>query len=448
MATENNTFKPEDFGGSRKISPEEASAGRAARKAATDAGHKPGSPAWRAAFEAHLNGQTVDAPNALQTTSLIFSRGYEGFEQATEWVIKRFIGVGTFGCMIGPSGSYKTFAAVDMACCVASGKAWAGVYKISNAGPVLYLAGEGVQGVKKRIKAWAQQHPGYEAATRNIFIHAGGVDMASDAAQNEIKLAIREIADLTGVRPALIVIDTLGKSLNGDENLTKDMRPFINGCQKVQFITGISTLAVHHTAKGVSRDGSDGISHGGRGSGALYDDSDFEIQIRKDGEQRVGISHSKAKDVEMERAFALELVEQVLATDQDGEPIISMAVAGPKLPVTERSPDGVPFDTNAATGVRLALLWLDTQPEKRGLQSECVSHLEERGLSKASAKRFIEKAKEDGLIADESLSPRKTMLKLLIPVAQPYVDQAADDGKQSPEYEPGSWGGNDSDLPY
>ena len=56
----------------------------------------------------------------------------------------------------GPSGSYKSFAAVSLACHVATGKG--GIATRVERGAVLYIAGEGWPRCVTRIRAWCDQY--------------------------------------------------------------------------------------------------------------------------------------------------------------------------------------------------------------------------------------------------------------------------------------------------
>ncbi|MGV1006822.1 MAG: bifunctional DNA primase/polymerase, partial [Candidatus Nanopelagicales bacterium] len=58
--------------------------------------------------------------------------------------------------IMGKSGSYKTFVALDMACAVATKRPWFG-YE-TDGGPVVYVGAEGARGITKRVRAWEREH--------------------------------------------------------------------------------------------------------------------------------------------------------------------------------------------------------------------------------------------------------------------------------------------------
>ncbi len=63
----------------------------------------------------------------------------------------------SFVALYGPPASFKSFIAMDIAECIASGRPWLGK-EINGTGPVLYIAGEGHGGIGARIAAIKQHH--------------------------------------------------------------------------------------------------------------------------------------------------------------------------------------------------------------------------------------------------------------------------------------------------
>jgi hypothetical protein len=82
---------------------------------------------------------------------------------------------------------------------------------------------------------------------------------------------------ITGMKPALIVIDTLARCFGaGNENVQQDMNAFVRGCDTVRRAApGATVLVVHHTGWDASRE---------RGSNALRAASDTMIRLARQGE--------------------------------------------------------------------------------------------------------------------------------------------------------------------
>lgn len=72
----------------------------------------------------------------------------------TNWLIKPYLDEGALAMLFVEPGSMKSFLAIDMAYCIATGKEWHG-YPVRKSGPVFYIAGEGFTGLSKRLRAWS-----------------------------------------------------------------------------------------------------------------------------------------------------------------------------------------------------------------------------------------------------------------------------------------------------
>jgi RecA-family ATPase len=78
-----------------------------------------------------------------------------------KWLIPGLLAAESFAVLYGPPGSAKTFLALELALSIASGiEGSAGLGKPVESGAVIYVAGEGVRGIRKRIEAWERQSHG------------------------------------------------------------------------------------------------------------------------------------------------------------------------------------------------------------------------------------------------------------------------------------------------
>jgi phage/plasmid primase-like uncharacterized protein len=69
-----------------------------------------------------------------------------------KWVVDDYIEADSLAQVFGDPGGGKSFVAIDLACCVATGKPWHG-HDVKQ-GSVFYIAGEGHNGLARRLKAW------------------------------------------------------------------------------------------------------------------------------------------------------------------------------------------------------------------------------------------------------------------------------------------------------
>ena len=119
------------------------------------------------------------------------------------------------------------------------------------------------------------------------------IDMTSSSASSQLSDAVREFEKVKGVRPKLLIIDTLNRSFgDGDENSTQDMTKFVKSCDAFRADSGCDIIVIHHSGKDVLR--------GARGSSVLKAALDTEFSVARIGEdmrgRNVTLSCTKIKD--------------------------------------------------------------------------------------------------------------------------------------------------------
>lgn len=211
-----------------------------------------------------------------------------------EYLIDGWLVADTLAGMIGRSGSGKSFCALTMALCIASDREFFGCEV--KAGPAFYLAGEGVAGLTRRAKAWAKVN---DAALEAVPLFIA--DRLPPLTENvgAIVAAIGAMLAQHGP-PRLIVIDTLARAFNGeDENSAAAMSHFVAALDRMRAeLQGVTVLVIHHT-------GHDGAR--ARGSSAYYAALDVEIMIERDKNDRVSMNNTKSKDAAPPDPLLLEL---------------------------------------------------------------------------------------------------------------------------------------------
>lgn len=237
-----------------------------------------------ACFGDQAASQPVVPPYRFLTLAEVFSEPTN-----TDWLVNNYLEAGTLGVLFGESGAMKTFVALDLALSIASGHEWHG-NAIEKAGPVLYVAGEGYRGLKRRVRAWAVGHNIADINSIPFFPADKPARLRDEMSVLAVVEAIKNLAEQHG-DPRLIVIDTLNRCFGpgGDENSTADMTKFVDALDELRNLFGCAILVVHHTGQGDETRS--------RGSSALHCAIDVEFRLAKSGNARV-LSCTKSKDHE------------------------------------------------------------------------------------------------------------------------------------------------------
>jgi len=253
----------------------------------------------------------------IQLPKVELQYGSTGYDKEQSFVIKGLIPECSFVSIYGPSGSYKSFLALDWACHIATGKDWDG-HKVKQ-GAVLYVAGEGGFGVTQRIRAWELKHQ--VTSLDNLARLPAPIFPADNDQISTMIEYCREIEAKTDQGLKLIILDTLARCYGGnDENSSRDMGAFIKGCDTIKQLTGATVMVVHHSGKNVDS--------GGRGSSSLPAALDVEYRVSRDGEdqQALVLTCSKMKDAEQPDPKAYDLTSVHIRTDSDGDDVNSLCL--------------------------------------------------------------------------------------------------------------------------
>ncbi|MGO9475688.1 MAG: AAA family ATPase [Rhodomicrobium sp.] len=231
-----------------------------------------------------------------------------------QWTIKGLLPAKGLAVIYGPPGCGKSFLALHAALHIAAGREWAQC-RVRQAG-VIYIAAEGQSGFVNRVHE-ARRKLGLPADTPFglITVAPNLGTQKGDAA--ELIEEIKKQAEAFGWAIALIVIDTLSRTLYGADESKEGMGFFISNCGLIAEAFACLSLAVHHTGKDEAL--------GMRGWSGLHGACDAEWEVSaKNGKHSVFIP--KMKDGADGLTWDFDLVTVEIGRDEDGEPVTTCTV--------------------------------------------------------------------------------------------------------------------------
>lgn len=186
----------------------------------------------------------------------------------------------------GLPGQGKSFLALDVGSCVATGRPWHG--RAVQRAPVLYMVAEGLSGVRARKRAWEER---YGSVGADLRFYAGAEQIAGEDWEIFTALCVE-------LGAGLVVVDTQARATAGrNENLPADMGPVVAGLDALRVATGACVLLIHHKSKN---------GEGGRGTNAVEGAMQSEFDCSKTG-PTVTLRTTRQKDSDASLRLALTL---------------------------------------------------------------------------------------------------------------------------------------------
>ena len=189
-------------------------------------------------FREMFSESTAPAPKLFEKASEFFNTAIK-----IEYLIHKVFEANSLISITGPSGQFKSFIAVCIGCAVATGTEWNS--RATRKGAVLYLAGEGRNGIKRRVAAWCLVN-GIDMAQLEFYLSKQTLMMDGS---NIDSIA----SEMAGIDVALVIIDTTARHIDGHENDTKDMCRYIAAVDALKDRLGATGAMIHHTGHDASR---------------------------------------------------------------------------------------------------------------------------------------------------------------------------------------------------
>lgn len=185
------------------------------------------------------------------------------------WLIDDVIEQESLVSVFGAPKSGKSFVAIAMAASIAAGNDFFG-HKVKKKSSVLYVAGEGLRGIRSRCSILDDRE---SLADAPFYISNRTVRINDDADFTaliaEIEMIVASHGELN-----LLVLDTFQRVFSGNENSSEDVGAFISKLDKLIADYKCCVLMVHHTGHG--------NADRARGSSVIPASLDNEFKVVRD----------------------------------------------------------------------------------------------------------------------------------------------------------------------
>lgn len=248
------------------------------------------------------------------------------------WLVKGVLTAGEVSIWYGAWGSGKSFLVTDCAMAIARGNRWMGNKTLQ--GLVMYQAGEGGLGLRKRLRAYRQYHKLPNNDDIPFVLLPARIDIfANDIDMNKLIAELQGWAAFYDHTLRLLVLDTLNAAAPGaDENTSRDIGPVLNRARKIAEATGAHVALVDHTPKdgGSPRGWSGKMGNIDNGIAIARTDK-FDRQLSEDGTRFYDReirewTVAKQKDEQDRKSMQFVLKRVVLGKDEEGDEISSCIV--------------------------------------------------------------------------------------------------------------------------
>lgn len=321
------------------------------------------------AKEAEAMASAEKAMRELLSVEQLLARG----DEVTEWLVKNIVvrkGITIIG---GAPGCYKSFLAQHLALSVAHGEEWLEQFETKR-GSVLYVDEE--NGDVLLAKRYKQLLAGHEQeAPTNLFssIFQG---LQLDKAEGEIHLT--ELVTFTQAK--LVVIDSMVRCMDGEEDKSRDVRQVFETLKGVKEATGCSVVVLHHLRKGEgNRKGMNDL----RGSGDFPAMADVIVLVTHNPvSRRVRLTMVKNRYINLAELRPWEVTVTNPLGAEESIRFTHSGIADEELSVAEE-------------GLELLKEWVHENGVQEFSYGDVLSHLKSRGKTKYGVGQTLDLAQKE-----------------------------------------------------
>ncbi len=231
--------------------------------------------------------------------SISFVQASEIELKPIKWLVKDYFESHAITFLYGDTEAFKTFICLDIACAIATGEDWIPDCPTKQ-GLVLYICGEGRNGIRRRLEAWSKHNK--QPIPENLLISDMSTDLSDTDAISDLVGAIESL----GTKPAVVIVDTFARNYtDGGENANDDIGKFYSVVEATLVKTyDCSVIVTHHPGKDTSK--------GMRGGASLKQNADAVYKVKREdsGEQMFTVMKpEKMKDAERPKDVMFEAIK-------------------------------------------------------------------------------------------------------------------------------------------
>jgi hypothetical protein len=252
------------------------------------------------------------------------------------YLVKGLLPLTGLAVIWGPPKTYKSFWTLDVGFHVAEGKDYRG--RRVQQRPVVYVALEGQEGMRKRVEAYCQRFDIDDSTFFNFILTSLNLRAQAGTLMEDLD---RQLLTY----PGMIIIDTFNRSLVGSESRDEDVAAYLAAAGKVQEHFGCLVVLVHHCGWDDSRM---------RGHSSLAAAVDVELSAKSPAPYRIVVCVERAKDAVSGVQIFSKLDRVELGRDCDGDMADTLIV----LPVDEAEEAAMRQQVEPLTADQQAMLFV------------------------------------------------------------------------------------------
>lgn len=247
---------------------------------------------WNTHLRNNPNGELIlgqtHASNAKRFSLIPASGLLATLPPKREWVIDGFLPSKIVVAVIAAGGTGKSYFAMHLAVCIASGTPLFGRHQPKSAAKVVFISGEDdrhelqrrlhkvVAGLSPQARLLVNQNLHFIDLADSFELFTEKNNKGEVAITKTPSLICKQITEQVGSDIGLVIVDPVARFRGGDENFAADATRFVQSLQQIRDQLNTSVLCLHHVNKVAGKGGN---QNNARGSSAFIDGVRLVFQL-------------------------------------------------------------------------------------------------------------------------------------------------------------------------